>query len=133
MPFTLRHLAAAALGAAGLAVVASGLSAQQPMQGQMPMHGQMQHGAGPGAATPATKAYQAANAKMHKTMGIKYTGDADKDFVASMIPHHQGAIDMAKIVQQYGKDPELKKLATEIIAAQGKEIAVMRDWQKRHP
>lgn len=133
MPQTVRPLALAMIGAAGLALAAGGLSAQQPSQGQMPMHGQMQHGAGQATATPATTAYQAANAKMHKDMAIKYTGDADKDFVAGMIPHHQGAIDMARVVQQYGKDPELRKLADEVIAAQDKEIAFMREWQKRNP
>jgi uncharacterized protein (DUF305 family) len=133
MSLKLRPVTLAIVGAAGLALAAGGLSAQQPSQGQMPMQGQMQHGPGQGATTPAAKAYQAGNAKMHKDMAIKYTGDADKDFVAGMIPHHQGAIEMAKVVQQYGKDPELRKLAAEIIAAQDKEIAFMREWQKRNP
>lgn len=136
MSLSFRPLALAMIGAAGLALAAGGLSAQQPSQGQMPMQGQMQHGPGQmgqSATTPATKAYQAANAKMHKSMAIKYTGDADKDFAAGMIPHHQGAIDMAKIVLQYGNDPELRKLADEIIAAQNKEIAFLRAWQTRNP
>jgi uncharacterized protein (DUF305 family) len=133
MPPKFRPVALAMIGAAGLALAAGGLSAQQPSQGQMPMQGQMQHGTGQAAGTPATKAYQAANAKMHKDMAIHYTGDANKDFVAGMIPHHQGAIDMAKVVLQYGNDPELRKLADEIIAAQSKEIAFLRAWQARNP
>jgi uncharacterized protein (DUF305 family) len=79
-------------------------------------------------ASPSTKAYEAANEKMHHDMAIKLTGDADVDFVQGMIPHHQGAVDMAKIVLQYGADPEIKKIAQEIIAAQEKEIAMFRAW-----
>lgn len=80
---------------------------------------------------PSSKAYAAANMSMHKGMDIKFSGDADVDFVKGMIPHHQGAVDMAKIVLKYGKDPELKKLADEIVAAQEKEIAFMNDWLKK--
>ncbi|PTM41855.1 DUF305 domain-containing protein [Bosea sp. 124] len=78
----------------------------------------------------ATTAYKAANMKMHKDMDIAFTGDADADFVRGMIPHHQGAIDMAKVVLAHGKDPALKTLATGIIADQEKEIAMMREWLK---
>lgn len=53
-------------------------------------------------------------------------GDPDHDFAAMMIPHHQGAIDMAKAVLLYGKNPVLRRLAQEIIVTQGSEIAVMR-------
>ena len=67
---------------------------------------------------------------MHKDMNIDYTGDADVDFVKGMIPHHQAAIDMAKIELQYGKDPETRKLAEQIIAAQEAEIAGMQAWLK---
>ena len=52
----------------------------------------------------------------------------DVDFAAMMIPHHQGAIDMAKIVLAHGKDPAIRKLAEEVIAAQDTEIAMMRKW-----
>ncbi len=61
-------------------------------------------------------------------MAIAYTGDADVDFVKGMIPHHQGAVEMAKVVLQYGKDPKLKQLARDIIRAQDKEIAFMQRW-----
>lgn len=85
------------------------------------------------ADTPSTKAYKAAATKMHKDMAIKYTGDADRDFIAGMIPHHHGAVAMAQIVLKYGKDPEVKKLAHEIIAAQEKEIGMMQAWQAKQP
>jgi uncharacterized protein (DUF305 family) len=81
---------------------------------------------------PSSKAFDEANKKMHQSMAIAYTGDADVDFVKGMIPHHQGAIDMAKIVLQYGKDPETKKLAENVIEAQKGEIAMMQDWLAKH-
>ncbi len=82
--------------------------------------------------SPAVKAFEDANTKMHQDMAIDYTGDADVDFVRSMIPHHQGAIDMAKIQLEHGKDPEMRKLAEEVIAAQEAEIAHMREWLNQH-
>jgi uncharacterized protein (DUF305 family) len=94
------------------------------------------HGTAPKPASAdqsaATKAYQAANDKMHKDMAISFSGNADVDFARGMIPHHQGAIDMAKVVLAHGKDPELRKLATDIIAAQDKEIAFMQAWLKKN-
>jgi uncharacterized protein (DUF305 family) len=69
---------------------------------------------------------------MHKDMAISFSGNADADFAKGMIPHHQGAIDMAKVVLAHGKDPELRKLATDIIAAQDKEIAFMQAWLKKN-
>lgn len=85
---------------------------------------------GPGASTAAFKAVDDA---MMQAMNRPMTGDADQDFVAGMLPHHQGAVDMAKIELLHGKDPELRRLAHEIVAAQEKEIALMRTWQSRHP
>ncbi len=65
---------------------------------------------------------------MHRDMAISFTGNADVDFVRGHPPHHQGAIDMAQIVLQHGKDEWVRKLAGEVISAQTKEIAEMRDW-----
>lgn len=92
--------------------------------------GHQGHGAA-AADTPATKALKAANDKMHRDMDIRYTGNADRDFVAGMIAHHQGAIDMARVVLQFGKDPEIRKLAQDIVDAQDKEIAQMKAWQAK--
>lgn len=96
-----------------------------------------QHNHGKAAAKPsatqnaATQAFRDANEKMHKDMDIAYSGNADTDFLKSMIPHHQGAIDMAKVVLRYGSDPEIKKLAQEIITTQEKEIAMMKEWLRK--
>ncbi len=76
----------------------------------------------------STQEYLAANDKMHKDMNIEFSGNSDVDFFKGMIPHHQGAIDMAKVVLKHGKDLETKKMAQEIIAAQEKEIAFMKAW-----
>jgi uncharacterized protein (DUF305 family) len=77
-----------------------------------------------------TKAHHDMMASMDS---MQPTGDADKDFVMMMMPHHQGAIDMAKIELQYGKDKELRAMAEEIVKAQEKEIAEMKKWQAAHP
>ena len=82
----------------------------------------------PADASAATKAFIEANARMHKDMTITFTGNADVDFVKGMLPHHQGAVDMAKIAIQYGKDPDVRKLAEAIIKAQNEEIAWMTSW-----
>ena len=81
-------------------------------------------------ATISTKKYQQINDNMHKSMDIKFTGDADKDFLAAMIPHHQGAIDMAEVVIQHGKNPKVRQLAQEIITMQKKEIIEMKQLLK---
>ena len=67
-----------------------------------------------------------ANDRMHVQMNVEWTGDVDVDFLQTMIPHHQGAVDMAKAVVAHGKDPEVKALAEVIIVAQEQEIVQMR-------
>ena len=83
-----------------------------------------------GDAGPSSQAFTAINVQMHKAMAIAFTGDADVDFAKAMIPHHQGAIDMAKVVLGFGKDPEIRKLAEGVIKAQEAEIAQMNTWLK---
>lgn len=90
------------------------------------------------AATPATSAAaqypaeaaflsenNAAMDKMMKDMDVKPTGDADTDFAAMMIPHHQGAVDMALSELRYGKNEQLRRIAQEIIVEQQQEINAM--------
>lgn len=73
------------------------------------------------------KAYSAANARMHSGMGV-IDADADTAFIQGMIPHHQGAVDMANIILEHGDDEEAKELARNIIKAQEEEIAWMKNW-----
>jgi hypothetical protein len=68
----------------------------------------------------------AAMKKMMNDMTVKPTGDVDADFVAMMVPHHQGAIDMALAVLRHGRNPQIRRLAQEIIVTQQQEIEVMR-------
>jgi len=91
-------------------------------------HGHGKHGQGAATGNAASRAFQAANEKMHRDMDIPLTGNADVDFARGMIPHHQGAIDMARIALEHGADPEIRKLAEEIIAAQESEIAFLNSW-----
>ena len=145
---------------AGLALVSAAAYAQMQhgpgemrqgghMMGEMPMmrgarmHGGMQgmmsggqHGdmsAQPkGDTGPSSLAFHGINMKMHGAMDIAFTGNADVDFLKGMIPHHAGAVDMAKTVLAFGKDPEVRKLAEEIIKAQESEIALMQGWLKKN-
>ena len=80
------------------------------------------------AKNKAVKEYVKANKTMHKGMDICYTGNTDIDFVEGMIPHHQGAIDAAKVQLRYGTDPEARAFAEKVIAAQQAEIVWMTTW-----
>ena len=68
----------------------------------------------------------AAMSRMMAAMTVKPSGDVDKDFVASMVPHHQGAIEMAQAQLRHGRNEQLRRIAQEIIIDQGQEIAAMR-------
>ena len=81
--------------------------------------------------SPATRAFRDADARMHREMDIRYTNDVDVDFVRGMIPHHRGAIEMARIALEHSKDPEIRKLAEDIVKAQDTEIAQMEAFLKR--
>jgi uncharacterized protein (DUF305 family) len=115
---TISHWSLRFAVAAGL--IASQAWAQQP---DMKMHGQAN----------AAQDMMAGMAKMnHDMSAAPMTGNADHDFVAMMIPHHQGAIDMAQVELRDGKDPGMRRLAKDVVAAQKKEIAMMRQWQAAH-
>ena len=112
---------------AGLAIAQSQLNTDTTMQGHdMPGHSM------PASDNPSTQAYIEANNRMHADMTVDFTGDADIDFMRGMIPHHQGAIDMAKVVLKYGKDQWVKDLAQKIIDEQTGEIAEMEKWLAGH-
>ena len=77
----------------------------------------------------ASKALQAAQTTMSERMSsVPLTGDPDLDFLAQMIPHHEGAIDMSKVLLQHGLRPEVRRLGQEIIGHQQAEIEMMKRW-----
>lgn len=116
------------LGLAGLCA-GSAARAAEPMAMD---HAKMAPAAAAPGQTGADEAFAASNAAMMKGMEVQPTGDPDHDFVAMMMPHHQGAVAMAKVELRYGKDPMLRKLAADIVKAQATEIAQMEAWRKRH-
>ncbi len=139
LPRTARRAACAALlvltlTAGTLAVSASAASASDahhPMGGEEPV---TLSPAGVSTAKPFAALMESAMAVMDDGMKrAPMTGDPDHDFAAMMIPHHQGAIDMAKAELLYGKNPVLRRLAQEIIVSQASEITVMQTELKKPP
>ena len=129
----------------GLVRLAGGLLASIGLLVSVPCHAQAshQHHAAPGAQPPAP--FVASTARsfaqlMDDAMGVMDYGmraapmnaEAGHDFVTMMIPHHQGAIDMAKALLLYTQDPELMNLAQGIITEQQNEIRLMQAWLKRY-
>ncbi|MBN8958533.1 MAG: DUF305 domain-containing protein [Rhizobiales bacterium] len=79
----------------------------------------------------STREFHAAHERMMRNMALPYTGDADVDFRVQMIPHHQGAIDMARVALRHSKDPFTRQLAETVIIEQQREIAEMQAWLAR--
>ena len=93
----------------------------------LPAAAQMQSG----SKMPAgDKDYLPAINKMHKDMMAAVDPDPTKTWVKMMIPHHQGAIDMAKAVLKHTKDPKIRAMAEKVIKEQSKEINELQDWLK---
>ena len=106
-------------------LLVAGVTASAQMDPNMDMNGK----------SPDSKFMQdmdVAMKKMDHDMATPMNGNVDHDFVTMMIPHHQGAIDMAKGELLYGKDPEMRRLAQEIITDQQSEIDLMNRWLKKH-
>ncbi|NNM75196.1 CopM family metallochaperone [Enterovirga aerilata] len=80
------------------------------------------------AETASTREFREAHAKMMRGMELPFTGDPDIDFRVHMIPHHQGAIDMARVAMRHARDPWTRQLAEAVIVEQQREIAEMQAW-----
>ena len=102
--------------------------AQQPGAGDAQTPGTQTPGM-PNDGSTSSKAFEEADQKMMHGMAVPMGGDADRDFVAGMIAHNQGAVDMAKVELQYGKDPEIRHLAANIIQSQARQISQMKAWR----
>lgn len=121
----MRSIALAALASVTFALAGPAVAEEAAMPG-------MQMMAAPVGASEATKGYVAAMNQMEMGMSTGFTGNPDVDFIAGMIPHHQGAVDAAKVELQYGADPEARAFAQKVIAAQEAEIAWMKAWLAKH-
>ena len=95
-------------------------------------HGAHQHGGPKGPDTASVREFRAAHQRMMSGMNLPFTGDPDVDFRVHMIPHHQGAIDMARVAMRHAKDPWTRQLAEAVIVEQQREIAEMQAWLKNH-
>ena len=100
------------------------------IQGQQASH---RHRGSEPAATPAWPQLVSSMDRMHAAMAtVEPSGNSDVDFVRMMLPHHQAAIDMARTQLLHGQDPQVRRLAQEIITDQQSEIELMNLWLKQH-
>lgn len=91
-------------------------------------------GMAPQPAGTAQAEFMAAHEKMMTDcMDVVLTGNADRDFALLMIPHHQGAVDMAQVELKYGTDPQLREMAQMIVDSQQAEIEELQKWLADHP
>ena len=117
----------------GTAALAAVLLLVSVSQAQLPHRHEISPPEGTPLAESFTSLMMQAMERMHKDMRIVPTGDPDRDFAAMMIHHHQGAIDMAKVELQFGKNPVLRRLAQAIIVEQLQEIEVMQRELRQPP
>ncbi len=121
------HVAAIALGAfAATAYLTVHLASRQSLENYFSAICATAFGAAPAAEAPYLAENASAMTKMMIDMGIRPSGDVDADFVAMMVPHHQGAIEMAQAELRYGRNEPLRRMAQEIIVTQLQEITAMR-------
>ena len=127
----------AAAGLVALLLATPGFA--QPRQAAPPspaaMPGMPMPGSQTGMPMPANhqEMMQSMEKMNREMMGAPMTGDPDRDLVVTMMPHHQGAIDMARIYLRDGKDPAIRKIAQKIIVDQEREIREFKAWLAKHP
>ncbi len=92
-----------------------------------------EHSGHTAASTPVNpNIYATTMNRVHASIDTESSGDNDVDFVKSMIPHHQSAVDMAEMALEKSQDPFVRKLATDIMIGQKSEIAAMQNWLNEH-
>jgi hypothetical protein len=121
------HVAAIAVGAiAATAYLTVSSASPQSLAAYISAICAQAFGSAPAAEAPYLSENISAMTKMMIEMGIRPSGDVDADFVAMMVPHHQGAIEMAQAELRYGRNEQLRRLSQEIIVTQQQEIVAMR-------
>ena len=119
---TLIGLVAFAVSAPAAIAQMQGMDMQKMMQMMTPAPNDSQ----------SAKDFKQAHMNMMKDMNMEFTGNADVDFAKSMIKHHEGGIEMAKLQLKHGKDPEMRKMAEKVIKEQGQDNKEFEAWLKKH-